>query len=146
VQQLSPAGPQLVRPAPLVAQLGGEPHDPAWQYGVVAGHATALAHCRPSALQVCTPLSEHRTSLGVQMAPHVPEVIDPFCHVPFARHVCGVVPLQPVAGGVQTAPHVPATTAPPCHMPLESHVCGTAPLHVFACGVQTPWNWLLTHA
>src|ERR1017187_6390234 len=78
VQQLSPPVPagHVVRPAPLVWQLGGvDVQAPLAQNGVVPLHATAVPHW-PFAPHVCTPLPEHSVALSVQPPPSLPP-LDP---------------------------------------------------------------------
>jgi hypothetical protein len=86
VQQLSLAEPQLVRPAPLVWQLGGfAAHALPTQNGVLPLHATALPHC-PHALHVCTPsVAAHCVAFGVHTGVDAHEHA-PHPHVPL--HVC----------------------------------------------------------
>jgi hypothetical protein len=124
VQQLSLAEPQLVRPAPLVWQLGGGvAHAPLAQNAVLPVHATALPHC-PHALHVCTPLPEHCVAPGVHAGPdpheHAPHAHVPLhdC-VPYVLHDCVAVAAQAPWPG-----QLPLVT----HAPLALHVCVSVPV------------------
>jgi len=64
-------------------------------------------------------------TLGVQTAPHCPEVIVPLSQVPWLLHVCGMVPEQFEEPGAQTPLQAPLTQACPEHTSLAAKACCT---------------------
>jgi hypothetical protein len=118
------------------------------------------------AQQLALPFGPHVAARPLQLGPSVPAVTHcpalhtgvapphavPFCHCPFASHVCGVLPLHCFAPGAHTPWHTPLTHAwfwhalPLCHCPDASHVWGICPLHCLLPGVHTPVHAPLAHA
>jgi hypothetical protein len=154
VQQFSLAAPQLVRPAPLVAQLVPEVvSQTPFVHVPEPGQATADPQ-DPVVWHVCKLVPEHCVAPGLHATQpplrHTgvpPEHSTAVPHVPLVVQVCTPLPEHCVSPGVHAPVHVPDTHAwlthasAFCQVPLAVHVCGcVVSEHCISPGAHTPWH------
>ena len=116
MQQLSLLAPQLVKPLPLVAQLGGPATHPASVQAEAAPEQAVPPSQLPLASHVCGALPMHVVCPGPQTPEQLPDAhvwptqAAAFCQVPDGLHVWGCV-----LDEHRVVPGLHAAQAPPAH-------------------------------